>query len=81
MNAKNSMFFICVETVIYLLLYSFIDCTLNVYKAVLTFRRNKSESNFKIGNNLKIIKPQWYSWAQYKHDRFNPLSSNQVIKS
>ena len=42
MNAK-SQFFICVETVIYLLQYNFDDCTFNEYKVVLTFKRIRSK--------------------------------------
>ena len=58
MNAKTSVFFICVETVIYLLQYDFNDCIFNTYKAVLTFKRIKSESDLKVGHNFKLMKPQ-----------------------
>ena len=41
MKAKNSVFFICVETIMYLLLFNLHDRTFKIYENVLAILVNK----------------------------------------
>ena len=41
MKAKNAVFFICVETIMYLLLFNLHDRTFNIYENVLAILVNK----------------------------------------
>ena len=45
MSAKIPVFVICVEAIIYLLLYNFYDCTFNIETAEVTYKTKNSEQD------------------------------------
>ena len=45
MSAKIPVFVICVEAIIYLLLYNIYDCTFNIETAEVTYKTKNSEQD------------------------------------
>ena len=56
MNAKTSLFVICIEAIIYLLLYNLYDCTFNSFTCPLVFLKKARVCAFNLQNeNFSLV--------------------------
>ena len=62
MNAKTSVFVICVETIIYLLLYNLYDCTFNVCATIITIYCESCKESIQRNTCKKRFR--YYLWSK-----------------